>query len=105
MPVAADAGYLAAETLERAGRADDAMAAYLEFGRRFPEDGRAADARLKRAFLLSRARQSERRDEAYALFGEIARTRIDGVRHETVLSNSFGFGGTNCTLALSRYEG
>ncbi len=73
MPVAADAGYLAAETLERAGRADDAMAAYLEFGRRFPEDGRAADARLKRAFLLSRARQSERRDEAYALFGEIAR--------------------------------
>jgi TolA-binding protein len=73
MPIAADAGYLAAETLERAGRADDAMAAYLEFGRRFPGDSRAADAKLKRAFLLSRARQSERRDEAHALFGEIAR--------------------------------
>jgi 3-oxoacyl-[acyl-carrier-protein] synthase-1 len=35
----------------------------------------------------------------------IARARVDGVRHQTILSNSFGFGGTNCTLALSRYEG
>ncbi|MCF8496340.1 MAG: beta-ketoacyl-ACP synthase I [Alphaproteobacteria bacterium] len=34
----------------------------------------------------------------------IARARVDGVKHQTVISNSFGFGGTNCTLAMSRFE-
>ncbi len=34
----------------------------------------------------------------------IARERVDNVKHSTMLSNSFGFGGTNCTLAFSRYE-
>ena len=34
----------------------------------------------------------------------IARERVDNVKHTTMLSNSFGFGGTNCTLAFSRYE-
>ena len=35
----------------------------------------------------------------------IARQRIDNVEHQSILSNSFGFGGTNCTLAFARYQG
>ncbi len=34
----------------------------------------------------------------------IARERVDDVTHQTILSNSFGFGGTNCTLAFTRYD-
>lgn len=37
--------------------------------------------------------------------GEIATQRIDNAGLDTVLSNSFGFGGTNASLALSRYHG
>lgn len=34
----------------------------------------------------------------------IARERIDGVQPETVMSNSFGFGGTNACLVLGRFR-
>lgn len=34
----------------------------------------------------------------------IATNRIDDVDHDTVISNSFGFGGTNCCLAMSKYK-
>jgi len=34
----------------------------------------------------------------------IATSRVDDVAFDTVLSNSFGFGGTNCSLAMSKYK-
>jgi 3-oxoacyl-[acyl-carrier-protein] synthase-1 len=35
----------------------------------------------------------------------IATSCINNVDHDTMLSNSFGFGGTNCSLAISKYKG
>ena len=36
--------------------------------------------------------------------GEVVTTRIDNAGLDSVLSNSFGFGGTNATLLMSRYR-
>jgi len=37
--------------------------------------------------------------------GEIATANIENAGLDTVISNSFGFGGTNATLAMSKYHG
>jgi len=72
-PVAVEASFLAAGALEKAGRADDAMAAYVEFDKRFAGNPQVAESKLRRAQLLLRGRGQQRQSEAYALFGEVAR--------------------------------
>jgi serine/threonine protein kinase/TolA-binding protein len=57
---AVGAEFLSAEVLEKLGRMDEAMAAYEEFGRRHPEDSRAAASKLRIVELLSRSRRPDR---------------------------------------------
>ncbi len=36
---------------------------------------------------------------------EIATKTVEGVSHDSIMSNSFGFGGTNATLVMSKFNG
>jgi serine/threonine protein kinase/TolA-binding protein len=70
--VAADAGYLAAETLTRAGRVEDAMAAHLEFANRFASDARIADSQAALGDLALKSKQANREEIARAAYGRAA---------------------------------
>ncbi len=72
-PTAVEASFLAGGALEKAGRADDAMAVYVEFEKRFAAHARVAESKLRRAQLLQRARGQQRQLEAHALLGEVVR--------------------------------
>ncbi len=71
-PVAADAAYLVAETFTRLGRADDAMAAHVEFANRFASDPRLAESQLALGELTLKSRQPNRDDAAREIFGRAA---------------------------------
>jgi len=72
-PTAVEASFLAGGALEKAGRADDAMAVYVEFEKRFAGHARVAESKLRRAQLLQRARGQQRQLDAHALLGEVVR--------------------------------
>lgn len=76
--VAADASFLAADTLTRLGRIDDAMAAHVEFGNRFGNDPRLAENQLALGDLTLKSRQPNREEAARARFGRAAAAATPG---------------------------
>jgi serine/threonine protein kinase/TolA-binding protein len=70
---AAEAAFISADIHEKAGRHDDAMAAFVEFESRFSRDRRAPESKLRRALILSRRSQTEFQMQARQLYGQVAR--------------------------------
>ena len=70
--IAADAAFLAADTLAGAGRVEDAMAAHVEFANRFGNDRRLAESQVALGDLTLKSRQPNRDDAARAAYGRAA---------------------------------
>ena len=70
--VAANASYLVADTFTRLGRADDAMAAHVEFAERFASDPRVAESQFALGELTLKSRQPTRDETAREIFGRAA---------------------------------
>jgi serine/threonine protein kinase/TolA-binding protein len=73
-PAAADASYMSTDILEKLERMDDAMAAHIEFAKRFPNDPRAPVSKLRLAELTSRVGRGDRELTARHILGEIIST-------------------------------
>ena len=69
-PAAVEASFLSADVLEKTGKLEDALAAYVEFEQRFAGHVRVPESRLNRALVM--ARNPQRQAQARALFGEVA---------------------------------
>jgi len=57
---------------------------------------------MENDFIAASANVSDLDDEAQGF--DIVTSRRDGVKLDRVLSNSFGFGGTNACLVLQRFN-
>jgi TolA-binding protein len=71
---AAEAAFLSAGILEKLGRTDDAMAAHIEFARRFAGDRRMAASRLRLAELTARSRRPNREEASRDLLAQVIAT-------------------------------
>ena len=69
---AAEASFMSAEILERLGRLEEAMAAHIEFNKRFAKDPRLPASKLRLAQLTLQSRQPDRETRARQILGEIA---------------------------------
>ena len=71
---AAESAFLVAEVLEKQGRMDDAMAAHIEFSKRYPTDGRMAASQLRLAELTSRSKRPDRETATRTILANVYRT-------------------------------
>jgi TolA-binding protein len=70
---AAEAAFMAGEIHEKAGRIQEAMAAYVDFETRFGNDRRSADAKLRRAAMLGRMRGDAPQAQSLQLLNDVVR--------------------------------
>lgn len=68
---AAEASYMTAEVLERQGKLEDAMAAHVEFAKRFAGHERTAASKLRLAELTLRSKRPDREAAARTLFAGV----------------------------------
>jgi serine/threonine protein kinase/TolA-binding protein len=71
---AAESAFLITEILEKQGRLDDAMAAHIEFSRRYPSDSRMAASQLRLAELTSRSKRPDRDAATRDILANVIRT-------------------------------